>query len=78
MLAPSGARRDPFLFLGGGVMPGVLRMVRYLRSDERGATMAEYAMLIAVIAIVVIVGARTLGTSVNTRLNNTAAEIANG
>jgi pilus assembly protein Flp/PilA len=55
----------------------MIRVVRAVR-DSRGATMAEYAILVAVIAIVVIAGARTLGTSVNTRLNNAAASIANG
>ena len=56
------------------LMTRVARAVR----DPRGATMAEYAILVAVIAIVVIVGARTLGASVNTRLENAATSITNG
>ena len=43
--------------------------------DSRAATMAEYAILVAVIAIVVIVGARALGTSVNAKLNQAATAL---
>jgi pilus assembly protein Flp/PilA len=53
------------------------RIVKLVR-DTRAATMAEYAILVAVIAIVVIVGAKSLGTSVNTRFTNTAGSINNG
>jgi len=52
--------------------------LRKALSGDRGATMAEYAILVAVIAIVVIVGARSLGTSVNSRFDNTAGAINNG
>ena len=52
----------------------VSRIVRKVR-DTRAATMAEYAILVAVIALVVIVGARTLGTSVSSKLSNAAATI---
>lgn len=52
----------------------VSRIVRTVR-DTRAATMAEYAILVAVIALVVIVGARTLGTSVSGKLNNAALVI---
>ena len=47
---------------------------RWLR-DSRAATMAEYAMLIAVIALVVVVGARALGSSVSGKLDNAATQI---
>lgn len=52
-------------------------MTRVLRSirDSRGATMAEYAILVAVIALVVILAARALGNSVSTKLGNAAAQI---
>ena len=43
--------------------------------DSRGATMAEYAMLIAVIALVVLVGARALGSSASGKLDNAATQI---
>ena len=44
-------------------------------SDERGATMAEYAILVAAIAIVVILAARALGVSVSTKLDASATSI---
>ena len=43
--------------------------------ETRGASMAEYAMLIAVIALVVLVGARALGTSASGKLDNAASQI---
>jgi pilus assembly protein Flp/PilA len=50
--------------------------VRNFVRDETGASMAEYALLIAVIALVAVAGARTLGTSLNTRLTNAATSIS--
>jgi Flp pilus assembly pilin Flp len=41
--------------------------------SERGGVAAEYALLIALIAVVIVVGAFALGTAINTRLNDTAA-----
>lgn len=47
------------------------RFVEVLHS-ETGATAAEYALLVSLIAIAIILGATALGTSVNTRLQDTA------
>lgn len=52
----------------------VSRVIRTIR-DTRAATMAEYAILVAVIALVVIVGAKTLGSSVSSKLNTAATTI---
>jgi Flp pilus assembly pilin Flp len=43
--------------------------------NSRGATMAEYAMLIAVIGLVVVIAARALGSSMNGKLTNTAQQL---
>ena len=43
--------------------------------SETGATAAEYALLVSLIAIAIIVGATNLGHSINTRLDNTATTI---
>lgn len=51
------------------------RSLRRWLEESRGATMAEYAMLIAVIALVVVVGARALGDSASSKLNTTATSI---
>lgn len=40
-----------------------------LRRDEKGATVIEYALIAALIAVVAIVGFQTLGTSVSTKLS---------
>lgn len=50
------------------------RLVRRFR-ETRAATMAEYAMLVAVIALVVLVGARALGSSASGKLDNAATQI---
>ena len=44
-------------------------------SHEEGATAAEYAVLIAVIAAVIFVGAAVLGASVNAGLNDFGTEL---
>jgi pilus assembly protein Flp/PilA len=49
----------------------LIAMVR----DEEGATMVEYGLLVALIALVAIVGITTLGGSLNTLFGNAAASI---
>ena len=43
------------------------RLKRFLK-DEEGASMPEYALLVALIAIVVIGGATILGNAVNNKI----------
>jgi pilus assembly protein Flp/PilA len=50
------------------------KLIRFFK-DEEGATAAEYALLIALIAIAIIGGAALLGTNINTRLSNVAGTI---
>ncbi len=52
--------------------------VRRFVRDEEGATMAEYALLVAVIALVALAGAKTLGTNIGARFNTAANNVANG
>jgi pilus assembly protein Flp/PilA len=40
------------------------------RDSDRGASLVEYALLVALIAIVAIAGLRTLGRAVNSRFSN--------
>ena len=49
--------------------------VRRFVRDETGATMAEYALLIAVIALVAVAGARTLGSNLNSKLSAQASSV---
>jgi pilus assembly protein Flp/PilA len=44
-------------------------------TSERGQTMAEYGILIAVIAIVVVVAAVLLGGSISTLFKNTSSHL---
>ena len=52
--------------------------VRRFVRDEEGATMAEYALLVAVIALVALAGAKTLGTNISSKLTTAAGNVANG
>jgi len=46
-----------------------------LAKDEEGATMVEYALLVALIALVVIVGALFLGTEIGDKLSDVGATL---
>jgi pilus assembly protein Flp/PilA len=48
------------------------RLISFLK-DEEGATAIEYGLLAALIAIVMAVGAATVGTSLNTMFGTTIA-----
>lgn len=50
-----------------------LLLVRF--RSEKGQTMAEYGILIAVIAIVVVVAAQLLGTNLSSLFNTTATKV---
>jgi len=45
------------------------------RADEDGQTMAEYGILIAVIALIVVVAAVVLGGSISGLFGSTAAQV---
>lgn len=53
----------------------MLDMVSTLLKKRDGQAMVEYALILALIAIVVIVALHFLGGSVNTQLNNIAGNI---
>ncbi len=44
--------------------------------EEEGATAVEYALLVALIGIAIIAGARFLGTSINTQLSTVGSTVA--
>lgn len=54
-----------------------LVVARHRLGDEHGATAAEYALLAALIATVVIVGIAALGSSVNGLFTDSCGEVAN-
>jgi pilus assembly protein Flp/PilA len=43
--------------------------------DDQGAAMVEYGLLIALIAIVAMVGVKVLGTNLSTLFSNVAASL---
>ncbi|MFY9739760.1 MAG: Flp family type IVb pilin [Candidatus Cybelea sp.] len=43
--------------------------------DEEGATMVEYGLLVALVALVAITGVTLLGTSLDSLFNNVAGSI---
>jgi pilus assembly protein Flp/PilA len=59
----------------GRVRTRVHDRVLDLVGNETGATAAEYALLVALIAAVIIGGATLLGNNINTRLNDTAVVV---
>lgn len=46
-----------------------------LRADDRGVTMVEYGLMVAVIALVVIVGAAAFGTALSAAFENWATKL---
>jgi pilus assembly protein Flp/PilA len=54
-------------------------LATYLRArfgdDERGASLVEYALLVALIAVVCIVAVTFLGTSASTKFNKVGSSI---
>ncbi len=44
--------------------------------DEKGAAMAEYALLLALIAVVALIAVGATGTGVSTKFQSVAAELA--
>jgi pilus assembly protein Flp/PilA len=49
---------------------------RFLK-DEEGAAMVEYALLVALIALVAIVGVSATGTSINAQFSKISCKISN-
>jgi pilus assembly protein Flp/PilA len=52
-------------------------LVRRFIHDERAATMVEYALMIALIAIVCIIAVQAIGESASEKFNQAADEIKN-
>ena len=57
-------------------MTKVFKLLNKVRKDEEGVTMAEYAILIGLIAVVSIAIIQTVGTDIETVFNAVAANLA--
>lgn len=54
-------------------------MTKFLKAfakDEQGATAVEYGLLVALIAVVIIVAVRTLGTNLDNTFTNVGTQVA--
>jgi len=56
-------------------MNAVTKLVVKVRDYDRGQTMAEYALILAAVAVVVFVGYQTMGTTITTLLSSVDASL---
>ena len=56
-------------------MARINQFISQLLRDEEGATMVEYALMVALIAAVAVVGVTTLGTKANTTFSGAAGKM---
>lgn len=56
-------------------MSRYVKLVRDFIIDDEGATLVEYALLVALIAIVCIVGVTALGTKINSKLTKAGTDL---
>ena len=55
-----------------------MRLLMKLFKEEEGANLVEYALLVAFIALVVIVGVSTFGNALNAWFSNLASQVPGG
>jgi Flp pilus assembly pilin Flp len=55
---------------GYGTMDMITKMFVKAREYQKGQTMAEYALIMAAVAVVVFVGYQTMGTTITTLLGS--------
>ncbi len=63
------------LQLTSSAFSSVFAAVRRFWSDEEGATLVEYVLLVALIGAVCVTAVTLLGTNTNTKLNAAAATL---
>lgn len=51
-------------------MTQIQKMLARLHRDEKGATVIEYALIAALVAVVAIAGFKLVGTNVSSTINN--------
>ena len=51
-------------------MNSVIHSIQKFIQDEQGATAIEYGLLVALISLVIVVGAAAVGTNLNTLFSN--------
>jgi Flp pilus assembly pilin Flp len=53
----------------------MLIKINKLLKDNRGANLVEYIILVGVIALVALIGFKTFGTSVKSKINDQAGKV---
>jgi len=53
----------------------LLQLINRFRRDENGAALAEYGLLVALIAVVCVVAVTALGTNISTAFSKIASAI---
>ena len=53
----------------------MLKLAKRFINDETGATAIEYGLIAALIAVAIIVGARNVGTAINTKFTTVATKV---
>ena len=59
----------------GNIMTKIIKTWFGLKSDNRGVTALEYGLIAAVVAVVMVVGATTLGKNLNNTFTNVASSL---
>jgi pilus assembly protein Flp/PilA len=54
-----------------------MERIKNFFNDESGASAVEYGLLVSLIAVAIIVGARALGVAVQGKLNEAATAVTN-
>ena len=57
-------------------MTAIAAVLKSFVREEEGATAVEYALLVALIGIAIIAGAKFLGTSINSQLSKVGTTVA--
>jgi Flp pilus assembly pilin Flp len=60
---------------GHGKMEKITRLFVKVREYQRGQTMTEYALILAAVAVVVVVGYQTMGSTIKTLLTSVDAQL---
>jgi len=58
-------------------MRNLIKSIKSFATDEAGATMVEYALMVALVAVAAIVAVTLLGTNISTQFTNVAGKVAN-
>lgn len=63
-------------FINNGILEIMARFQGWQnRDEEEGAAMAEYGLLLALVAVVAVIALKTIGTGVNTKFQAVAANL---